>query len=131
MIKALATLAYTFHGSREKNHQLRDQFLAALAERKINFSPADPLWALYLKTDAERDKEDPTLSDYLTPDAARKTYAVLRDGRYDFAANTRDIARYLGDLMRWKLKLPPRPGLAALKAKLAAQNSPPPVEAAA
>jgi hypothetical protein len=124
MIKALAALAYSFHGSREKNHDLRDQLLADLVAGKIDFSPVDPLWALYFKTDAERAEEDPTLADYLTPDAARKSYAVLREGHYDFAANTRDIARYLGDLIRWKLKLPPRPGLAQLKAKLAAQASP-------
>jgi hypothetical protein len=121
MIKALAQLAYSFHGSREKNDAVRDQYLAALAERKIDFSPTNPLWALYLKSDTERDADDPTLSDYLTPDASRKTYAVIRDGRYDFASNTRDIARYLGDLIRWQLKLPPRPGLTALKVKLAAE----------
>jgi hypothetical protein len=130
MIKALATLAFTFHGSREKNHALRDQFLTALADGKVDFSPANPLWALYLKDDAQREAEDPALTDYLTPDIARKTYAVVRDGRYDFAANTRDIARYLGDLIRWKLKLPPRPGLATLKAKLAAQAASEPAKAA-
>jgi hypothetical protein len=131
MIKGLATLAHNFHGSREKSPTLRDQLLTDLAAEKINFSPADPLWALYLKSDSERDAFDPTLNDYLTPDAGRKTYAVIRDGRYDFAANTRDIARYLGDLIRWKLKLPRRPGLAVLKAKLTAQAVPKTMDAAA
>jgi hypothetical protein len=131
MIKALATLAYTFHGSREKNHTVRDEFLAALADGKIDFSPTNPLWAFYLKNDAERSQMDPTLADYLTPDAARKTYAVIRDDRYDFASNTRDVARYLGDLIRWQLKLPKRPGLVALKAKLAAQAGSAPTAAAA
>jgi hypothetical protein len=131
MIKALAALAYTFHGSREKDSTLRDQFLRDLEEGKIDFSPTEPLWHLYFKNDANREAVDPTLAEYLTPDVARKTYAVFRDGRFDFAANTRDIARYLGDLMRWKLKFPPRPGLAALKAKLAAHSATRPVEAAA
>ena len=124
MIKALAALVYSFHGSREVNHEIRDQLLADLAAGKIDFSPENPLWALYFKTDAERAEEDASLVDYLTPDAARKSYAVLREQRYDFASNTRDIARYLGDLIRWKLKLPPRPGLAQLKAKLAKQAEP-------
>ena len=131
MIKALASLAHNFHGSREKNHALRDQFLSDVAAGKIDFSPTDPLWALYLKSDSERDEINSVLGDYLTPDAARKTYTVIREGRYDFAANTRDIARYLGDLIRWKLKLPPRPGLAVLKAKLAAQSALKTVDAAA
>jgi hypothetical protein len=122
MIKALAQLAYTFHGSREKDPKYRDQFLNDLAAKKIDFSPENSLWELYFMSDAERHEIDPSLSDYLTPDAARKSYAVKRDGQFDFAANTRDIARYLGDLIRWKLKLPPRRGLIALKTKLANQR---------
>jgi len=38
MIKALAQLAYTFHDSREKDHELRNRFIADLAARKIDFS---------------------------------------------------------------------------------------------
>ena len=52
-----------------------------------------------------------------------KSYAVWQGDQLDaFASNTRDIARYLGDLMRWKLGLPPRPGVATLKAKLISQG---------
>ena len=41
------------------------------------------------------------------------------------ASNSRlsDLPLIFGDLMRWKLKLPPRPGLTVLNAKLAAQTS--------
>ncbi|MDR6290632.1 hypothetical protein E9232_003158 [Inquilinus ginsengisoli] len=122
MLKALAQLAYTFHGSRERNHEQRDRFLEDIEAGKIDFSPSNTMWELYLKDDAGRAEVDATLDDYLTPDAGRKPYAVKRDGRLDFASNTRDIARYLGDLMRWHLKYEPRPGLATLKAKLANQG---------
>jgi hypothetical protein len=119
MIKALAQLAYTFHDSREKNHDLRDSFLADLEAGKLDFSPTDPLWALHRKTDAELEAEDPRLLDYITPEAGRKSYATWQgDQLMSFAQNTRDIARYLGDAMRWKLGLPARPGIATLKAKL-------------
>ena len=122
MIKALAGLAYTFHGSREKDHEARDRLIADLLARKINFSHQDPLWAIYFKNDEEREAIDPKLNDYLTPDAGRKGYAFWQGDRLSFAQNTRDIARYLGDLIRWKLNLPPRPGVATLTAKLIAQG---------
>ncbi len=122
MIKALAGLAYTFHDSREKDHAVRDRFIADLLAKKINFSHQDPLWAIYFKNDDEREELDPKLNDYLTPDAGRKSYAVWQGDRLSFAQNTRDIARYLGDLIRWKLNLPPRPGVATLTAKLISQG---------
>ncbi len=122
MIKALAQLAYTFHDSRESDEEQRKQFIADLAAKKINFSHQDPLWAIYFKSDEERATIDPKLNDYLTPDAGRKSYAVWQGDRLAFASNTRDIARYLGDLIRWKLGMPPRPGIASLKAKLISQG---------
>lgn len=118
MIKALAQLAYTFHDSREKNTEIRDRFISDIAAKKLNFSHTDPLWSIYFKNDQEREQVDPRLNDYLTPDAGRKSYAVRQGDRLVFASNTRDIARYLGDLIRWKLGLPCRPGIATLKTKL-------------
>ena len=122
MIKALAQLAYTFHESREKDHRLRDQFIADLRAKKLNFSHHDPLWSIYFKSEAERNAMDPALNNYLTPDSGRNSYAVWQGNQLVFASNTRDIARYLGDLIRWKLQLPCRPGIATLKAKLVSQG---------
>lgn len=122
MIKALAQLAYTFHDSREKDHAIRDSFIAGLLAKKIDFSHKDPLWAIYFKTDEEREQMNEGLNDYVTPDSGRKSYAVWQGDRLAFASNTRDIARYLGDLIRWKLRLPCRPGIATLKAKLISQG---------
>jgi hypothetical protein len=123
MIKALANLAYTFHGSREQNHELRERFILALRNKELNFSREEPLWGIYRLSHAERDELDPKLDDYLTPDEGMKSYANWQGSRLtSFAQNTRDIARYLGDLMRWKLGLPPRPGVASLKARLISQG---------
>jgi hypothetical protein len=122
IIKALAQLAYTFHESREKDHDPRDRFIADLQAKKIDFSHQDPLWGMYFKTDAEREAIDPRLNDYVTPDSDRKSYAVWQGDQLAFASNTRDIARYLGDLIRWKLGLPCRPGIATLKAVLITQG---------
>lgn len=122
MIKALAQLAYTFHGSREKDHELRDRFIQYLAEKRLNFAHDDELWSIYFLSEEERDKIDPRLKDYLTPDPGRKSYAVWQGRQLVFASNTRDIARYLGDLIRWKLDLPCRPGIATLKIKLIEQG---------
>ena len=120
MIKALAQLVFTFHGSREENHALRDKLIAALAAKEIDFSHQDPLWSIYFDNDTKREEMDPKLNVYLTPDAGRKGYAFWQGDRLSFAQNTRDISRYLGDLIRWKLNLPPRPGVATLTAKLIA-----------
>jgi len=40
-----------------------------LKAKKIDFSHKDPLWAIYFKSDDEREAIDPKLNDYLTPDA--------------------------------------------------------------
>ena len=49
MLKALAQLAYTFHGSREADEENRDLFLDKLASGTIDFSHENPMWDSYLK----------------------------------------------------------------------------------
>jgi hypothetical protein len=39
-------------------------------------------------------------------------------GTLRFGSSSRDIARYIGDLIRWKLGLPPRPALLSLVSRL-------------
>lgn len=118
VIKALALLFGTWHVGREANKDTLNRFLKALEDQAVDFSPANPLWHLYFKSDAERDQADPMAGNYLTPDEIRGPYATERDGQLDFGSNTRDISRYLGDLIRLKLRLPFRPGLQELKDRL-------------
>ena len=118
MIKALAQLAYNFNGSREANQSHSDVLLNALEDHRIDFSANNDLWKVYLSEEFE--KGFPGISEYLTPVSVRNSYATLdpETNVLRFTSNTRDVARYLGDLIRWQLKLPVRPGLVQLREKL-------------
>jgi len=118
MIKALAQLVYNFNGSREANSVNLEILLKALETSSVDFSATNDLWKVYLKEDYE--EKFPGISEYLTPVSVRNSYATLDPATnvLRFASNTRDVARYLGDLIRWQLKLPVRPGLLQLKEKL-------------
>jgi hypothetical protein len=122
MIKALAQLAYNFHGSREANAEHLAKLLDALERGTIDFSAANYLWKTYLVNDYE--ETFPGISAYLTPVSVRNSYATLdpETNVLRFTSNTRDVARYLGDLIRWQLKLPVRPGLVQLKQKLESET---------
>lgn len=124
MIKALAQLAYNYGGSREQNDEHLETLLSALEQKSIDFSRSNDLWKAYLVEDVEG--TFPGLSEYLTPVSVRKSYAVLdpTTNTFRFTSNTRDVARYIGDLIRWQLKLPVRPGLVQLREKLAAASAP-------
>jgi hypothetical protein len=118
MIKALAQLAYNFNGSREADEKNLDAFLTALEENAIDFSAENPLWKAYLVDDYEM--QFPGISEYLTPTGVRNSYATVDPATnfVRFTSNTRDVARYIGDLIRWQLKLPVRPGLIQLRKKM-------------
>ena len=118
MIKALAQLAYNFAGSREANEEHLETLLVALEEGTIDFSAVNFLWRTYLIDDYE--DRFAGISEYLTPASVRNSYATLDPDSnvLRFTSNTRDVARYLGDLVRWQLKLPVRPGLTQLRQKL-------------
>jgi len=124
MIKALAQLAYAFHASREANEQHLESFFRALEQKLVNFEQTEPLWHVYLLAPSERYRTYPKLIEYLTPDSVMQPYATCDEGtkQLRFGNNSRDIARYLGDLIRANLGLPVRPGLISLRQKLAAQS---------
>jgi hypothetical protein len=93
MIKALAQLAYNFHGSREANPEHLEALLYALERRTIDFSAANPLWKTYLVSNYE--EQFPGISAYLTPMSVRNSYATLdpETNILRFTSNTRDVAR--------------------------------------
>ncbi len=121
MLKGLAQLVYTFHGSREANLSKRDDLLEALQARQVDFSPANKLWHAYSMSSQEREEGFPGLEDYITPDGLRKGFVRSwhePTSSFQFATNTRDVMRYIGDLVRWQLRdlnLGIRPGLISLK----------------
>jgi hypothetical protein len=73
----------------------------------------------------ERETRFPGIEDYITPDTVRRPLGTWDDDaeRLQLGSNTRDISRYLADLVRYQLRekvgLEPRPGLVSLKKKLA------------
>lgn len=130
MLKAMAFLVRSFHNGEEARdkeaaHAKRDAIIQALADGEMDFTHSNRLWRVYLMSPEERETEFPRIDEYITPDVVRKPYATWDEeaGRLQFGSNTRDIVRYLADLMRYHLRdkvgLEPRPGLVALKKKLA------------
>ena len=70
------------------------------------FAHSNKLWRVYLMSHEEREATFPGIVDYITPDAVLKPYGTWDDeaGRLQFGPNTRDIARYLADLVRFQLR---------------------------
>lgn len=129
-IKGMAFLVRSFHNGEEARdeaaaHERRDAIIQAIADGAIDFSHANELWRIYLMSHEEREQKFPGIGHYITPDAVLKPYGTWDDAaqRLQLGPNTRDISRYLADLVRYELRdavgLDPRPGLVSLKRKLA------------
>jgi hypothetical protein len=128
MLKALAQLAFTFHASREADAGNLERFMSALEDHEIDFSPDNDLWAAYLVPVDERVTRYPGIERYMTPVIAMQPYGLQdpETGVLRFGSSSRDIARYIGDLIRWKLGLPPRPALVSLVTRLINEERLPP-----
>jgi hypothetical protein len=128
MLKALAQLAFTFHASREENEANLEQFISALESGEIDFSHQNDLWAAYFLSPEERADRYAGIERYLTPVVAMQPYGLLdpETGLLRFGSSSRDITRYIGDLIRWKLGMPPRPALFSLVARLIKDGRLPP-----
>lgn len=134
MLKAMAFLARSFHNGEEARdvdlaHLKRDAIIQSIMDNVIDFSHKNPLWRVYLMDQAEREEMFPGIDEYITPDSMRKPYGTWDEDaeKLQLGPNTRDISRYLADLVRYQLQdivgLEPRPGLISLKKKLAAAEA--------
>lgn len=125
MLKGMAFLVRSFHNGEEKQLAKRDAIIEAISNGEVDFTHANPLWCVYLMSPQQRESKFPGIEEYITPDAVRKPYGIWDEdsGRLQLGPNTRDITRYLADLVRYQLRdtvgLEPRPGLVALKKKMA------------
>lgn len=134
MLKAMAFLVRSFHNGEEARdqkaaHAKRDAIIEAISNHEVDFAHANQLWRVYLMSPQQRENLFPGIEGYITPDAARKPYGIWDEdnNRLQLGPNTRDITRYLADLVRYLLRdkvgLEPRPGLLTLKKKLAEAES--------
>ena len=134
MLKAMAFLVRSFHNGEEARdlnaaHVKRDAIIQAILAGAVDFSHANPLWRVYLVNEKDREAQFPGINDYITPDSVRRPYASWDEDteRLQLGPNSRDIARYVADLVRYQLHgkvgLEPRPGLVSLKKKLAEAES--------
>jgi hypothetical protein len=127
VIKALAQLVHTFAASREADSQNLERLLHALDTNKIDFSHQNPMWHIFEVPVEQREALCPGITDAITPPAAALNLTVGNWNEANqiirFGANSRDIQRHLGDVIRWSLGLPKRPALVALQKKVAAETA--------
>jgi hypothetical protein len=111
VLKALAKLTYDFGFSAKKDTELLNKLLNSI-NNEIDFSHTNPMWSYYEMPLSEREERGlQGLADYLPSE----TEGVNRDigkrdakGRMRFGAKHNDIFPIIGDMIRWRLKLPKR-----------------------
>lgn len=111
VLKALAKLTYDFGFSAKKDAALLDKLLDGISN-EIDFSHTNPMWSYYELTPEEREERGVQgLAEYLPSDAEGVNRDIgKRDakGRMRFGAKHNDIFPIIGDMIRWRLKLPKR-----------------------
>lgn len=116
VLKAIAKLTYDFAFGRGSDPQLLSTLLAGIPH--LDLSHQNPMWRYYEMNSTERASSGLTgLAEYLPSEQAEGEPAVgNRDvGRFDpndqvmrFGSKHNDIFPLLGDMIRWRLKLPTR-----------------------
>ncbi len=110
VLKALAKLAYDFGFGRHK----KEEWLSALLDGipTLNFAHDEPMWRYYQLSPDERKKwKLDGLAEYLPPEEGgnRDIGAYNeKDRAMRFGAKHNDIYPILGDMIRWRLRLPSR-----------------------
>lgn len=110
VLKALAKLTYDFAFGAKKAPDLLKKLIDGI-NNDIDFSHTNPMWAFYELTDAERKAAGLLgLVEYLRAEDGSNRDIGKRDakGRMRFGAKHNDIYPILGDMIRWRLKLPNR-----------------------
>jgi hypothetical protein len=124
VLKALAKLTYDFAFGSKKDSKLLEKLLDGI-NNEIDFSHSNPMWAYYELTKEEREQRGlQGLAEYLPSDQEGVNRDVgKRDakGRMRFGAKHNDIYPILGDMIRWRLKLPSRHEAARVAEELLAE----------
>jgi hypothetical protein len=110
VLKALAKLTYDFAFGSKKDEKLLDTLLDGI-NNEIDFSHTNPMWSFFELSDEEKRKHGLLgLVEYLRVEDGANRDIGKRDakGRMRFGAKHNDIYPILGDMIRWRLKLPNR-----------------------
>jgi hypothetical protein len=123
VLKALAKLVYDFKFSNRRPNDgddIAELLLANVTE--IDFSHDNPMWRYYSMSADERLRTGlGGLSDYLPLDeGGNRDIGAFQGGYMRFGAKHNDIAPILGDMIRWRLGLPPRRSIEARAASAVA-----------
>lgn len=111
VLKALAKLVFDFSFSNrrpENGTQLTDKLISEITD--IDFSHDNPMWRYYELSGEERKRHGiEGLETFLPPnDGGNRDIGSFQNGFMRFGAKHNDIIPLLGDMLRWKLDLPPR-----------------------
>jgi DndB-like DNA-sulfur modification-associated protein len=111
VLKALAKLVYDFSFSNrrpENGPQLTDKLISEITD--IDFSHENQMWRYYELTAEEKKRHGLAgLENFLPPDdGGNRDIGSFQNGFMRFGAKHNDIIPLLGDMIRWKLDLPPR-----------------------
>lgn len=117
VLKAVAKLVYDFAFGRDRDPQLVSKLFKEVPQ--LDLSHQNPMWRYYEMTTIERNSSGLTgLAEYLPTDQVdgdSGTGANRDIGRFDptdqvmrFGAKHNDIYPLIGDMIRWRLKLPSR-----------------------
>jgi hypothetical protein len=115
VLKAIAKLTYDFAFSKNPDPTALENLLGNL--NQVDFSHSNPMWRYYELSQEDRDKDLPGFREYLPLDNVKgEDVGANRDiGGFDekegvmrFGAKHNDIYPIIGDMIRWKLKLPNR-----------------------
>lgn len=121
ILKALAKLAYDFgFGKHQNEAHLRKLFEGI---PKLPFAHTEPMWRFYQLTPNDRKKlKVDSLADYLPPNGpSNRDVGMYNEKEHvmRFSIRHNDVFPILGDMIRWKLGLPPRNKLPEEKKQLA------------
>jgi len=111
VLKALAKLIYDFSFSNRRpdnGDELTEALLTSLTD--LDFSHANPMWRYYEMSPEDRLAAGLTgLEDYLpTEEGGNRDLGGFQQGAMRFGVRHNDIFPIIGDMIRWRLGLPPR-----------------------
>lgn len=112
VLKALAKLMFDFAFSnrRQANWVELIQRLLEGISSEVDFSHENPMWRFYDMSETDRALHGvDQMADYLpSAEGGNRDIGSFQDGVMRFGAKHNDIFPIIGDMVRWKLKLPNR-----------------------